>query len=79
MVDQTLPEIVAVHESNKAKRNQALKEQKKKETEKILNDMMDKLSKIKRDCDNCNDPAIKQTIYNDWINLVKLYAKKIDE
>ena len=30
MVDQTLPEIIAVHESNKAKRHEAIKEQKKK-------------------------------------------------
>ena len=79
MVDQTLPEIVAVHERNKAKRHEAIKEQKKKEVDDYIQNMMPKLSELNKKHNECNDPAIKNTILKDWQQLVKLCAKKIEE
>lgn len=79
MVDQTLPEIVLVHEKNKAKIHKAVKEQKKKEVDQYIKSMMPKLSELNKKYNECTDPAIKNIILKDWQQLVKLCAKKIEE
>ena len=79
MVDQTLPEIVLVHEKNKAKIHKAVKEQKKKEIDQYIQSMMPKLSELNKKHNECTDPAIKNIILKDWQQLVKLCAKKIEE
>ena len=79
MVDQTLPEIVAVHEKNKAKRHAAIKKQKKEQLEKELEDQMIEMNKIANDYYKVKDDATKQSLANEWYNKLKLYAKKIEE
>ena len=78
MVDQTLPEIVAVHEKNKAIRHEAIKKQKKNSL-KELEDQMLEMNKIANDYYKVKDDATKQSLANDWYNKLKLYAKKIEE
>ena len=79
MVDQTLPEIVAVHEKNKAIRHEAIKKQKKEQLEKELEDQMLEMNNISNDYYKAKDDATKQSLANEWYNKLKLYAKKIEE
>ena len=80
MVDQTLPEIVAVHEKNKAKRHEAIKKERIEKLKKLIEKDMELISKTKKDYDNSiDDPAIQKLIMIRWSHEVQLCAKKIEE
>ena len=80
MVDQTLPEIVAVHEKNKAKRHEAIKKERIEKLKKLIEKDMEIISKTKKDYDNSiDDPAIQKLILIRWSKEVELCAKKIEE
>ena len=79
MTDQTRPEIMEVQLRNKAKRNEAIKQERLKQKEKNIKHYMEQLSDITRDHRLCNDPAIKKLLLEKWLGVVKLCSKKIEE
>ena len=79
MTDQTRPEIMEVQLRNKARRNEAIKQERLKQKEKIVEYYMDKLSKINRDHKLCDDPAIKKLLLEKWLGLHIICSKKIEE
>ena len=80
MVDQTLPEIMAIHEKNKAKRHEAIKKEKIEKLKKLIEKDMQTLGETKKDYDRAKeDPAIQKLILIKWSNEIELCAKKIEE
>ena len=67
-----------VRSNNKAKRHEAIKQQKREQKEKDIKYFMDQLSTIKTDHDLCNDPAVKKLLLDKWLGVVKLCVKKIE-
>lgn len=68
-----------IRSRNKQRRAEAIKKQKKEEIDKEIKPYMKKLSEIKIDHDLCQDPAQKDLIFQKWMGVVKICAKKIDE
>ena len=77
MVDQTLPEIVAVHEKNKAiKHEKKIIEQQKKHE--LFIEGRNQLDKIANAYNKAENSEFKNLYKQKWFELVKVYAKKID-
>lgn len=77
MVDQTLPEIVAVHEKNKAiKHEKKIIEQQKKHE--LFIEGKNQLDKIANAYNKAENSEFKNLYKQKWFELVKVYAKKID-
>lgn len=68
-----------IRSRNKQRRAEAIKKQKKEEIDKEIKPYMKELSEIKRDHDLCQDPAQKDLIFQKWMGVVSICAKKIDE
>ena len=68
-----------VRSNNKAKRHEAIKKQKQEEIDKAIKPYMDKLSEINTEYKLCQDPAIKKLIFEKWMGITNLCAKKIEE
>ena len=68
-----------IRSRNKQRRVEAIKKQKKEEIDKEIKPYMKELSEIKRDHDLCQDPAQKDLIFQKWMGVVSICAKKIDE
>ena len=68
-----------IRSRNKQRRAEAIKKQKLEEAEKKIKPYMNELSEIKRDHDLCQDPAQKKLIFEKWLGVVRICAKKIDE
>lgn len=68
-----------IRSRNKQRRAEAIKKQKQEEIDKEIKPYMTKLSEIKIDHDLCQDPAQKDLIFQKWMGVVKICAKKIDE
>ena len=77
MVDQTLPEIVAVHEKNKAKRHQRKMSDKQKKHELFI-DGRNQLDKLANAYNKAENIEFKNLYKQKWFELVKVYAKKIE-
>jgi len=78
MVDQTLPEIVAVHEKNKAiKHEKKIIEQQKKHE--LFIEGRNQLDKIANAYNKAENSEFKNLYKQKWFELVKVYAKKIEE
>jgi len=77
MVDQTLPEIVAVHEKNKAIRHLKKIHEKQRKHELFIegSNQLDKLANAYNKAENIE---FKNLYKQKWFELVKVYAKKID-
>ncbi len=77
MVDQTLPEIVAVHEKNKAiKHEKKIIEQQKKHE--LFIEGRNQLDKIANAYNKAENSEFKNLYKQKWFELVKVYAKKIE-
>ena len=68
-----------IRSRNKHRRAEAIKKQKKEEIEKAIKPYMKEISEIKRDHDLCQDPAQKDLIFQKWMGVVNICAKKIEE
>ena len=68
-----------IRSRNKQRRAEAIKKQKLEEAEKKIKPYMKELSEIKIDHDLCEDPAQKKLIFEKWMGVVKICAKKINE
>lgn len=67
-----------IRSRNKQKRSEAIKKQRQEEIDKEIKPYMKKISEIKLDHDVCQDPAQKKLIFQKWMGVVKLCAKKIE-
>jgi len=68
-----------VRTKNKAKRHEAIKKQRQEEIDKVIKPYMNKLSKINTEYKICADPAIQKLIFEKWMGVADLCAKKIKE
>ena len=73
MTDQTRPEIVAVHEKNKARSH----ERKKKDKIKIIKDLTKKLNLFCTATDRASDNGFSYLYIEKAQQLIKKYADKL--
>jgi len=68
-----------IRSRNKHRRAEAIKKQKKEEIDKEIKPYMKEISEIKRDHDLCQDPAQKKLLFEKWMGVVNICAKKIEK
>ena len=68
-----------IRSRNKQRRAEAIKKQKLEEVEKAIKPYMKEISEIKRDHDLCEDPAQQKLLFEKWMGVVRICAKKIEE